>query len=308
MNKPSDPLPFALSIRLVGLFVSSLLVAAVACGVDRDASNPSVVDDLGTEVTLSAPAERVVSLSPPITELLFAVGAGDRLVGRTQWDVYPPEAERVPSVGEGLPPNVEVVVATRPDLVLFYASPSNASAIDQLHSVGIPTFSTRIDSLASVAVVARQIGALVGKSHEAALLATRFESQLDSARQATESHDTRIVLLVWDNPPIVLGAGSFLSELVTLAGGRNVFDDVEEASITVTIETIAERNPDVAVIAAGDDTKYTTRPEWRAVRALAARQTLLVSGSEFSWPSPRAFDAVVKLEQALNAMHPLRER
>jgi len=298
MRGSSNPLT-SLTKRAVGFFVPAFLALLPACTRAHETNRDALVDDIGHELTLSAPAERVVSLSPAITEVLFAIGAGDRLVGRTQWDVYPPEAKRVPSVGEGLPPNVEVVVATRPDLVLFYAASANAAAIEQLDGIGIPTFSLRVDSLASVATIARQLGVLTGHSSEGEDLATRFRARLDSASQHVSGlRRTSVVILVWDNPPIVIGGGSFLSELVALAGGQNVFADIVSPSATVSIEAIAQRDPNLVLITGDSEPGFLTRSEWQAVSAVAADRIVLVSGSEFSWPSPRAFQAVAKLEES----------
>src|SRR2546429_6851705 len=99
----------------------------------------AVTDDAGRRVTLAAPARRIVSLLPSFTEILFAIGAGDRLVGRTSWCDYPPEARAVPSVGDGMPPSVEAVAARRPDLVVLYPSGPNGTAAEQLERPGIPT-------------------------------------------------------------------------------------------------------------------------------------------------------------------------
>src|SRR5437763_1026280 len=99
----------------------------------------AVTDDVGRRVTLAAPARRIVSLLPSFTEILFAIGAGDRLVGRTTWCDYPPDARAVPSVGDGMPPSVEAVAARRPDLVLLYRSGPNVTAAEQLERLGIRT-------------------------------------------------------------------------------------------------------------------------------------------------------------------------
>src|SRR3989442_15456856 len=103
------------------------------------ASGIAVPDDAGRRVTLAAPARRVVSLLPSFTEILFAIGAGDRLVGRTTWCDYPPQALAVPSVGDGMPPSVEAVAARHPDLVVLYRSGPNVAAAEQLERLGIRT-------------------------------------------------------------------------------------------------------------------------------------------------------------------------
>ena len=276
------------------------VVFSVACSGEAVPFPGDLVDDLGQAVALEGPAQRVVSLSPAITELLFAIGAGDRVVGRTQWGDYPAAVSDVPSVGDGLKPNVELVAAQRPDVVGFYASSSNAQAIERLTALGIASFSLRLDSLASVISAARFLGRLTGRSVAGDRFADAFAASLDSARAAPRAASgPRVVLLTWDNPPIVIGGASFLSELVVLGGGRNVFDDIAQPSATVAIETIAERNPDAFVSFTDEIPAFARRPEWQTIDAVREARFALVTGSEFSYPSPRALQAVARLRIAL---------
>src|SRR5712671_8065591 len=122
--------------HLAGLVALTLTACAPAERVPVR-GGVAVTDDASRRVTLAAPARRVVSLLPSFTEILFAIGAGDRLVGRTTWCDYPPEARQVPSVGDGINPNLEAVVAARPDLVVLYRSARNESAAGQLGQLGI---------------------------------------------------------------------------------------------------------------------------------------------------------------------------
>jgi ABC-type Fe3+-hydroxamate transport system substrate-binding protein len=108
-----------------------------------------------------------------------------------------------------------------------------------------------------------------------------------------------VLILSWDNPPIIIGAQSFLSELLDLAGAENVFGDVDAPSATVTIETIAERDPDLILFFADEAPAFTRRPEWQTVDAVRHRRFIFLQGSEFEYPSPRAFQAAQKLHRAL---------
>src|SRR5213079_206586 len=190
-----------------------LLFAMPAC---REASRtpPSgdlvVTDDAGRRVALAAPARRVVSLLPSFTELLFAIGAGDRLVGRTTWCDYPPEALAVPSVGDGMPPSVEAVAARRPDLVVLYRSGPNVTAAEQLERLGIRTVLFDLNLLEQLGPAARRLGALTGHSRAADSLARVVDSL---ASQPPAPSTRSLAFIVWDNPPIVIGAGSYLDRL-----------------------------------------------------------------------------------------------
>ena len=263
----------------------------------ESASEGLLVDDLGRTVRIDKPARRIVSLAPATTDLLFAVGAGDLVVGRTRWGTYPAEAERVMSVGDGLDPNVELIAARRPDLVVFYASTSNDQAAARLEALGIATLSAAVDSLGSVPRVARFFGVVTGRQARADRVASAFEVSLKAARARARPGDGPVVvMLTWDNPPIVIGGGSFLTELVELAGGQNAFGDIAKPSATVSIEAIAALQPDVFLIINDDNLpSFAERPEWQVVAAVAEGRFVHVEGPEFSWPSVRAMQAVRQL-------------
>ncbi|MDH3458614.1 MAG: helical backbone metal receptor [Gemmatimonadota bacterium] len=276
-----------------------LLAAALAVACGERPELATVVDHAGHPLRLASPPERIVSLSPSITELLFALGWGERLVGRTRWSSYPPEAQAIPSVGDGLDPNLEIVTARRPDLVVFYHTPANAAAIARLDDLGIASVSVRLDQLDDVDPAVRLLGRVMGDSVRADSVADAFQRELDRLRR--RSFDVRVgtLLLAWDAPPIVIGGGSFLSEIVHLAGGRNVFADLRQPSATVSIEAIAVRTPDVVLLVEESDLAVAGRPEWETITAVRERRFVRVHGSEFSWPSLRAGQAVAQLAEAL---------
>src|SRR4029077_6894553 len=190
-----------------GWIVGAALLAACA-GSPKKASAPAitVVDDVGRTVSLSASAQRVVSLAPSSTELLFAVGAGPQVVGRTTWCRYPAAALAVPVVGDGLEPNIEAVAATHPDLVVLYRSPSNAAPLSQPERLGIPAVVLRQDRLGDVARDARLLGTLTAHQAAGDSIGRTLDTLTASAPPAPR---IRIAFVVWDNPPIVIGAGSF---------------------------------------------------------------------------------------------------
>lgn len=271
-----------------------MLAVCAACSAGERPAAGIVVDDTGRPVDLGLSPRRIVSLAPGLTELLFAIGAGDRVVGRTRWGDYPPEAREIPSVGEGLSPNVEVIVGRRPDLVVFYASPANRSAIDRLEELGIATASFRTDRLADLARSARLLGRITGDSGVADSLASFLENDIARLRSTRpQGPEVKVLLLVWDNPPITIGAQSFLSEIVTLAGGRNVFDDIDKASATVSIEAIVERDPDVVLVVSDSGVPmWMVRPEWQTVRAVRDNRFVVAPGTEFGRPTFRAPQAI----------------
>jgi len=280
-----------------------MVVLVTACVGDQPPVS-GMIDDLGRAVTIVQAPQRIVSLSPALTEILFDVGAGGRLVGRTQWDVYPPEALGITNVGEGMPPNVEAVAGENPDLVIFYASEVNRAPMEQLAAVGIPSFSVKIDLLERLPEIYRMIGRLISARERADNIAAAFQERLDAAASAqTPLADTvGVIVLTWDNPPIVIGGRSFLSELIRLAGAENVFADVDAPSASVSIETIAARDPDVFLVTTGGELpSYVERPEWSVLRAVNERRFAFVEGTEFEWPSTRSLEALGRLREGIRA-------
>ena len=280
----------------------SLLALLLACGGEQGAV--SRVDHAGHPVDIAAPATRIVSLSPSLTELLFAIGAGDRIVGRTRWGTLPRAAEDVPSVGDGLSPNLETILAREPDVVVLYHTPTNAATIERLRAIGIATLSVRMDRLEDVPEAARFLADVLGDLPGADTLADRFEVRLDSLRRRTILSDSgpSVTILAWDAPPVVIGGGSFLSQLLELAGAHNVFADLDAPSATVSLESIARRDPDVLLLVGGGEPAVLDRAEWRTLSAVEEGRILSVDGDRYSWPSLRSLDLVGELSRAIRGV------
>jgi ABC-type Fe3+-hydroxamate transport system substrate-binding protein len=295
------PFRFDLAFRPACALVLSALV--LAC-VDRPPSaTGSERDDFGDIVApgSSETPARIVSLNPTSTELLFAIGAGARIVGRTQWDVWPDEARSIPDVGPGLRPNVEAVLARRPDLVVLYASEDNRSATAQLQAAGVRTIALKIDSIGSFVRGARLLGLATGRSAEAGLVVDSVTRTLDRVRAATANLERPSVFWhVWDSPIITIGAGSYMSELVDIAGGRNVYADLPEPSASVALEDIVRRDP--AIVLAGPDGARVMRESaaWNALPAVRAGRIAIVDTTLVGRPSVHLGEAAVSLARLLH--------
>ena len=284
------------------LAVALCVSAAFACGPDiPEASTAQVVDDNGRPVDLTRPVTRIVSLAPAVTEILFTLGVGDKVVGRTRWCDAPPEALQVTSVGDGLEPNVEVILAQRPDLVVFYSAVSNEPAIEQIESLGINMVSVRTDRLADLVRATRLLGRVTGTTERADSIVLAFDLALaELAESRPRDSIPSALILTWDNPPIIIGEASFLNEIVELAGARNVFEDVDRPSLRVSIEAIVERDPDLVLVTSDSALRNRVdRAEWRVVPAIRDRRFFLVMGNEYSRPSFRAPNAIRRLRAAL---------
>jgi iron complex transport system substrate-binding protein len=254
-----------------------------------------LVDDAGDTIGLDGPARRIVSLIPAATELLFAIGADSAVVGRTSYCDYPTAAKTVPDLGDGIKPSIEAVLARRPDLVVLYNSGQNAAVAARLRELGIPALRVNTDALSDVGRVARILGRLTGRQRGADSVTAVFDTALAAATRHSAAERPKILLLVWEQPPMTIGRGSFLSELVERAGGENLFADVAASSGVVSIEAVADRDPDLIFTTTQGPSAFASRPEWQVVPAVRERRFLRVSGSEFNRPSPRAPAAIRQL-------------
>jgi iron complex transport system substrate-binding protein len=289
------------------LLTLAIALALLGCGRPAGGArgNVVVVDDAGDSVAVRAPAKRVVSLIPATTELLFAIGAGPAVVGRTQWCDYPRDALRVADLGPGINPNLEAVLDVDPDLVVLYNSAQHAAIAGRLRELGIPALRLNTDALADVGRIGRLLGRLTGHTRGADSVSAAFDTALASAtREGRRSPRPGVVILVWEQPPMTLGRGSFLSELVERAGGENVFGDIASSSAPVSIEAVSARDPDIILTAAAGPASIADRPEWQVVRAVRERRFLRISGTEYDRPGPRSPGAIRELAARLRQAAP----
>jgi iron complex transport system substrate-binding protein len=275
-----------------------LAVLLAACAAPQGSGPIVLAGDAGDTVRLAAPAARVASLQPTTTELLFAIGAGAHVVGRTTWCDAPAAAREVPSLGDGLNPNLEAIVAARPDLVLLYPSALNDAAAARLGELGIAALRLRTDRLADVPRLARLLGRATGRESAGDSVAARFEHDL-AAATTTSPEGPAVFILAWDQPLTTIGAGSFLSEVVERAGGRNVFAELASSAAPVSLEAVTARDPALVLVPSAEVRDTTIRPEWNVVRAFRERRIIYLTGSEYLRPTPRAPDAVRALAARL---------
>jgi len=286
------------------LLLTAIIAGAACRSTPLVKPGIGLIDDAGDTVRLAAAARRVVSLIPATTELLFAIGADSAVVGRTSYCDYPAKARAVPDLGDGIKPNIEAVIASRPDLVVLYNSGQNAGVAARLRELGIATLRVNTDALSSVPRVARILGKLTGHEKAADSLVAVFDTALTSATRPPAARRPKVLLLVWEQPPMTIGRGSFLSELVERAGAENLFADVASSSGVVSIEAVAARNPDLIFTTVEGPSDFASRPEWQVVPAVREHRFLHVTGSEFNRPSPRSPQAIRERSGKLNKATP----
>lgn len=305
---PSDPTTTLDSTR-------TPVPTAVPATPTEDASTFPVTrtDDLGRDITVEARPERIVSLAPSNTEILFAIGAGEQVVGVTEHCNYPPEVQERTSVGGFSAKNlsVETIVAQEPDLVVSAGS-IQQPVIDALTDAGITVFALDPSSIDDVYANIETVGAITGHSEEARTVIDDVQSRITAVTDVTDDipagEQPAVFYEVWNEPLMTAGPTTFIGALIDLAGGKNIFADVEEDYPQVSTERVVQRNPDIILGPDSHSDQLTVaaiseRPGWEDIDAVQNDQIYLIDGDIVSRAGPRLAQA---LETIAATLHPDR--
>ncbi|RZF28846.1 cobalamin-binding protein [Paraburkholderia sp. UYCP14C] len=255
----------------------------------------TVTDDTGATVTLAAPAQRVISLAPHVTELLYAAGGGPKMVGAVSYSDYPPEAKQLPRVGDNKSLDLERIVALKPDLIVVWRHGNAQRQLERLRELHVPLFFSEPRRLDDIAVSLTKLGRLLGTSASADAAAAAYRDDIARLRaQYANRPAVSVFYQVWDRPLMTLNGEHMISDVITLCGGRNVFADLQPLVPTVSTEAVLAANPQAIVTAAPGATRPdTTLPQldtWRAWPGLAAvanHNLFAIDGDLINRPAPR---------------------
>lgn len=230
----------------------------------------SVIDDAGQAVTLEKPAQRIISLAPHITELMFAAGAGEAVVGVTEFSDFPAAARSLKQVGGGGGLDMEAIIALQPDLVVAWQSGNPRGQLEHLQALGITVFFSEPRQLEDVPDTLQRLGRLAGTESVAAAQADRFKRRYAELHDNYASRPTVSVFYqIWDRPLMTLNGEHLFSDVVRLCGGENIFNALPALAPQIDIEAVLLANPDVIVVAA-DDGRSPLLAAWRRWPELSA--------------------------------------
>jgi iron complex transport system substrate-binding protein len=268
-------------------------------------SSRSFVDDTGRKIHLAVTPRRIVSLAPSITETLFAIGAGGQIAGVTQFCDFPPDALGKPKVGYANP-NVESLVALQPDLVLApreFVRPEMIAALDQLH---IPTFILAGQTVDDIFSQIQTIGRMVERQAEAAALVMELRQRLAAVKQRAQAQPPVRVLYVLNSEPLItVGPGSFIDQLIGIAGGKNVAAKSATPYPRLSMETVLQEDPEVLIFPVGsaEGISEGEQQAWRRWSGLSAvKQARLhqIPADVLNRPGPRIGEALERLAAILH--------
>ena len=280
----------------------------------------TVTDDTGQRVTLPNPPQRIISLAPSATEMLFAAGAGNRLIATVDFSDEPAAAKRVPRIGDVTAIDMERLVALHPDLVVAWPGGGSPAQIEKIAQLGIPIYRQQVNRLADLPGSLRRLGALTSDGSTAERAARALSAEL--ARITREYGEGRraagvpttgadrtaapptVLLEVWNRPIYTVGGGHLMSDALTVCGVRNVFGDLNELGPVISTEAVIARNPDIIVASAPPGEGASWLAEWKrfgSLNAVRAGRLVAFEDQRLNRLGPSAVLATEALCKALAA-------
>ena len=296
-------------MRVINATTLLVLLLALGCGQrpPKPISGLGFDDDLGRSTFIEKPPQRVISLSPAHTELLFALGAGDRVVGVSAFCNFPPEVKSRTNVGGPDPAkfSLETIVSLKPDFVLADSN-YQKQAVESLERLRVPVLAYEANSIDDIVRVMTVLHRILGDSPTGKKTVEQFERDAKALAVGRYRDMPTVLYLAGEQPIFAAGGGSFTNELIERAGGKNLFGDIKDKYPNVSEEEILRRNPDVIVLARPPDPEakrkeLLARPTWQKLKAIQNQRIVFVDEDMASRPGPRILDAIRELE---NALHP----
>jgi iron complex transport system substrate-binding protein len=297
-----------------GACVRYALSAACACLLALPAWGARYRDDAGHDVTLAAPAQRVITLAPSLTEIVYAVGGGARLVGTVTYSDYPVAAQALPRVGDNKRLDLERIAQLKPDLILAWYHGSSQKELERLSALGIPMFYVEPQTLEQVPTALERIGALLGTDAAARRAADSFRNGLADLRtRHRRAAPVRVFYQVWPQPLMTVNGQQIISNVIDLCGGRNIYADQPLTVPQLSTESVVAADPDVIIAARVDhdsasgakdgrqDAALSSWLRFTSMRAVRTRQIWTVPGDAISRAGPRLLDGAIAMCTAIDA-------
>lgn len=286
-------------------FVAALISGCLGLFSISIHAQVSVQDDTGQRVTLDRPAQRVISLAPHLTENMFFVGGGNRLVGVSQYSDYPDDALAIDRVGDFQSINLEAILALQPDLILAWVDGGNRRTLNRLAQMGIPIYWSRPVAIESIALELNNLATLTGLQTQAAPDIERFSADLAQLQPSARATPIRVFYQVWDKPLQTLNNNSLIGHLITRCGGQNVFAQAPAVVAQVDIESVLLRNPEVVLGSHAVGQAPSWRQAWQRwpqIDAVAHGRVYSIEADLLSRHSVRVLAGAQKVCQYLRAV------
>lgn len=287
-------------VRTLLLGAGLWLGLALATGVMANTQpERCVTDDIQQRVCLSAPAQRIIALSPGATELLYAAGAGQQIVAAVSFSDYPEAAKALPRIGAYDRFDMEAILAAKPDLIIAWKEGNPREQVAQLRALGVPVYHGDQRNFEDIAGTIQRLGVLAGTEQQANQEAERFLSRIRELRQQYASAEpVRTFYQVWVNPLMTANAKHFIGHAISLCAGENIFGDLQRLTPRISKEAVLAANPEVIVAGGMDEDDPGWLEDWRVYENLQAVQKnnlYFVPPSTLQRPSPRLLEGITLL-------------
>lgn len=279
------------------LFVLAAVMLFAGCG--QQASQPTditVNDDLGHPIKVGYTPERIISLTPNTTEIIYFLGLGDKLIGRTNYCNYPPEVSKVPSIGDVTTFSIEKIVSMKPDLVVANRMIS-LEFIDKLTSMGVNVAAFDPNTVEGIIDTIKRIALICGVPHNTDPLYSALKNHKKPANGKT------VYIEIWNKPPTTFGKDTFGSDVIKWVGGTNLGNSLEGAYPTTTDEALIKLNPDVVILPTKSSTaaeEFKSRKGFDILKAVKENKVFAIDEDIISRPGPRIIDAMKQLDIEIN--------
>lgn len=231
----------------------------------------AVVDDNGDSLKLTSVAQRIISLSPNTTEILFHIGAGEKIVGADEYSNYPPAANEIIRVNNHAAANYELILSLKPDLVIAWQSGNGEKIISRIRELGIPVFVVETCALEDIPDLYRRLGRLTGQSKQAHSQALEFYKRLETLREKySKNKKVRVFYQIWNEPLMTLNGNHMLSDMIALCGGANIFSDAAALVPYVNIESVLAADPQIIISGGKRKTDLIDSGFWRKWTGISA--------------------------------------
>ncbi len=285
---------------------TGLLLFILLFGIGKDVPAATFIDEAGREVEVKGPPQRIVSVAPSVTEILFAMGLGDRIVGVSAYCQFPPEARKKEKIGGYINPSLEKIVALKPDLVIGIAEGDLKSFVDKLAGLKIPVYITNPQNVSEVITSIQKIGEVTFSSPAARKITAAMEARIQDIQNRVRGKPRYRVLHILDFDPLIsAGKGTFVDDLIRLAGGRNLAEKASGRYPRFSMEEVLAQDPEVLLLASMTQDPMTEQRQWwerwKSISAVKHGRIYVLDSDLIHRPSPRIVDG---LEQVARAIHP----
>ena len=296
------------SLRLLGAILVIGIFSLTACTQTSTLSSVTYVDDIGRTVQINGIPQRIISLSPSNTEMVYALGLQDKLVGVTSYDNYPPDAKDKPVVSDYSTVDLEKIVNAKPDLVLADSIHKN-DTIPALEKLGITVYAMTPNNIDGIFNEIKALGQITGKTQAADILVsslkTRIQAVADKTVKLTDFEKPRVLFITWYDPIWTAGSDTMIQYLINEAGGANIASDLNGYA-TITLESVIQRNPQVIIVMSGTGTQnesldyIMSNEQFKSTDAVKNGRVYEIDADIFGRTTPRIVDGLETLAKLIH--------